>query len=68
MENFPDIATARHVSIDLTLKAANTFLKNLATLLPSGKKFQFVFCSGQSAEWNQSKSLWMFKDTRRIKV
>jgi len=66
--NFPDIATATKVSVDYTLAAANAFAKSLAPELGEGKKFRFVYCSGMWAELDQSKSLWMLGDTRRIKV
>ncbi|KAL7624584.1 hypothetical protein AAE478_006151 [Parahypoxylon ruwenzoriense] len=64
---FPDLETARKVSVDYTLAAANAFISELAPKLPEGQKFRFIFCSGKFAEWDQDKSLLMLKDTRRIK-
>ncbi|KAI1780316.1 hypothetical protein F4818DRAFT_395339 [Hypoxylon cercidicola] len=64
---FPDVETAKKVSVDYTLAAANAFVTELAPKLPESQKFRFVFCSGKFAEWDQEKSLRMMKDTRRIK-
>ncbi|KAI0182102.1 hypothetical protein GGR52DRAFT_67504 [Hypoxylon sp. FL1284] len=64
---FPDLETARKVSVDYTLAAANAFVAELAPKLPESQKFRFVFCSGKFAEWNQEKSLKMMEDTRKIK-
>ena len=67
-QDLPDVETARHVGVDFTLAGANAFLDHLAPRLLPRKKFVFVFCSGKGAEWDQSKSLWIGQDTRRIKV
>ncbi|KAI9880013.1 MAG: hypothetical protein M1830_005932 [Pleopsidium flavum] len=64
---YPDVATATKVNVDYTLAAANAFAKSLVPELGDGKKFRFVLCSGMGAEMDQSKSLWMMPDTRRIK-
>ncbi|KAI6088769.1 hypothetical protein F4821DRAFT_232923 [Hypoxylon rubiginosum] len=64
---FPDVETARKVSVDYTLAAANVFVTELAPKLLEGQKFRFVFCSGKFAEWDQEKKLRMMQDTRRIK-
>ena len=68
VNQFSDAATAKIVQVDYTLAAANAFVSSLATQLPAGKKFRFVFCSGKYAEWNQNKSLAFMGDTRRFKV
>lgn len=60
---YPDSQTARQVSLDYTIAAANTFVT-----LGNGKTFNFVFCSGAAVERDQSKKLWVFKDSRQIKV
>ncbi|KAJ9642086.1 hypothetical protein H2204_002455 [Knufia peltigerae] len=66
--DFPDLETARKVGVDYTLAAANAFVKGVCPGFQSqSQKFQFVFCSGDGAEWDQDKSLWMFSDTRKIK-
>lgn len=65
VEDFPDVETARKVGVDFALAAANAFVRSIA---PNGGKFQFVFCSGKGAEWDQQKKLWMFSDTRKLKV
>lgn len=67
-EDFPSLAAARKVGVDYTLAAANAFVKGICPALPQGQKFQFVFCSGKGAEWDQDKSLWVFPDTRKLKV
>ncbi|KAI1417905.1 hypothetical protein F5Y13DRAFT_150023 [Hypoxylon sp. FL1857] len=64
---FPDVETARKVSVDYTLAAAKAFVDELAPKLPESQKFRFVFCSGQFAEWDQEKNLKMLADTRKIK-
>ncbi|KAI1382819.1 uncharacterized protein F4822DRAFT_422694 [Hypoxylon trugodes] len=64
---FPDVETAKKVSVDFTVAAAKAFVEVLAPQLPESKKFRFVFCSGKWAEWDQDKNLSFFKDTRRIK-
>ncbi|KAI1098036.1 hypothetical protein F4804DRAFT_325857 [Jackrogersella minutella] len=64
---FPDVETARKVSVDYTLAAAKAFIDELAPQLPEPQKFHFVFCSGKFAEWDQEKSLSFMQDTRRIK-
>lgn len=65
---FPDVETARMVSVDYTLAAAKTFLTELAPQLSPGQKFRFVFCSGKYAEWDDTKHLSFMSDTRHIKV
>ncbi|KAI0376393.1 hypothetical protein F5Y04DRAFT_266448 [Hypomontagnella monticulosa] len=64
---FPDLETAKKVSIDYTIAGAKAFLEVLAPKLPEPQKFRFVFCSGKYAEWDQNKSLLLLKDTRLIK-
>ncbi|KAI0837411.1 hypothetical protein F5Y06DRAFT_271637 [Hypoxylon sp. FL0890] len=64
---FPDVETARKVSVDYTLAAAKAFIDGLAPKLPNSQKFRFVFCSGKFAEWDQNKNLIMLPDTRKIK-
>lgn len=65
---FSDIETYKKVQVDYTLAAATAFREHLAPLLPEGKKFHFVFCSGKLAEWDQQKSLRFMADTRHVKV
>lgn len=65
--DFPDIETARKVSVDHTIAAANAFATSLAPRLESGRKFSFVFCSGQGAEREPDAKVWLFSDTRKIK-
>ncbi|KAI1204537.1 uncharacterized protein F4807DRAFT_329010 [Annulohypoxylon truncatum] len=64
---FPDVETARKVSVDYTLAAAKAFIDELAPKLPEPQKFRFLFCSGRGAEWDEKKNMRMFADTRRIK-
>jgi hypothetical protein len=48
--------------------AAEAFIENLClTLEQQGKSFHFVYCSGQGAETNQDRSLWIMSDTRKLK-
>jgi len=64
--DFADVETAKKVQVDYTIAAANAFTERL---LPAaeGKIFKFVFCSGAMAARDQSKSLWLMGDTRKIK-
>lgn len=62
-----DIDLARRVSIDYTLAAAKAMRDKLAPKVPAGKRFRFVYCSGDMAEWDQDKSLLFMADTRKIK-
>ncbi|KAL8415032.1 hypothetical protein RB594_006022 [Gaeumannomyces avenae] len=62
---FPDVDTARKVSVDYTLAAAKAFVD--AKLAGEGKIFRMVFCSGWLAEWDQKKSLRFMEDSRKIK-
>lgn len=64
---FPDVETARKVSVDYTLAAAKAFIDVLAPQLPAGQKFRFLFCSGRWAEMDEKKNMRMLADTRRIK-
>jgi hypothetical protein len=68
-QDFPNIETARKVGIDYTLAAANAFATTLAPRLGNtGRKFPFVFCSGHGAEQKEDARVWLFSDTRKIKV
>ncbi|KAI0884564.1 uncharacterized protein GGS22DRAFT_163809 [Annulohypoxylon maeteangense] len=64
---FPDVETARKISVDYTLAAAKAFIEQLAPQLPDPQKFRFLFCSGKWAEWDEKKNMRVFADTRRIK-
>jgi len=66
VEDFFDVQTAKTVSVDYTLAAANAFAVKLLPGL-GGKDFRFIFCSGGMAERDMNKSLYFMKDTRRIK-
>ena len=68
LSRFSSVEVARKVNVDFTVKAAEAFAKKLAAQVPEGKKFRFVYCSGKFAEREyETKSLWMFKDSRAIK-
>ncbi|KAI1339987.1 hypothetical protein F5Y15DRAFT_415414 [Xylariaceae sp. FL0016] len=64
---FPNVETARKVSVDYTIAAAKAFLADLAPRLSEGRKFRFLFCSGKYAEWDDDKHLLFMADTRHIK-
>jgi hypothetical protein len=69
VQDFPNFETARKVSVDYTLEAARAFATSLAPPLGNaGRKFSFVFCSGQGAEQQQDARVWLFSDTRKLKV
>ena len=67
-QQFQDVTTFRKVSVDYTVAAAQAFIAYLAYRLPAGKKFRFVYCSGKSAEWDQTKKLSFMEETRKVKV
>lgn len=69
VEDFPNLETAKKVSVDFTIGAAEVFARSLGVALNTGRarKFKFVFCSGRGALWDETKSLWMFGETRRLK-
>ncbi|KAJ5182851.1 hypothetical protein N7492_000467 [Penicillium capsulatum] len=56
-----DNETARRVSVDYTLAAAQMF----QDVCPDS--FRFVYCSGAAAEKDQTKSLWFMQDYRRLR-
>jgi hypoxanthine-guanine phosphoribosyltransferase len=67
--DFPNIETARKVSVDYTLAAAQAFATNLAPRLAEAeRKFSFVFCSGYGAEQKKDARVWLYADSRKLKV
>jgi hypothetical protein len=69
IQDFPNIETARKVGIDHTLAAARAFATTLAPPLgKAGRKFHFVFCSGNGAEQQEDARVWLFSETRKLKV
>ncbi|KAJ5578213.1 uncharacterized protein N7459_007177 [Penicillium hispanicum] len=64
---YPDYTTAKTVNVDYVESAAMTFATALASRLPKSQKFHFVYVSGQSVARDQTKKLWMFEDSRKIK-
>lgn len=68
LPDFPSLDVAKKVCIDYTLAAANAFAETLAPRLKAQGKFRFVFCSGRGAEPDAGKGLWVFSDTRKVKV
>jgi hypothetical protein len=50
------------------LAAAKAFIDHLCPILEQkGKSFHFVYCSGQGAETDQNRTLWIMSDTRKVK-
>ncbi|KAH9896154.1 hypothetical protein F4778DRAFT_745313 [Xylariomycetidae sp. FL2044] len=65
---FPDVETARKVSVEYTVAFVNAYLAQIAPHRPAGQeRFRFLFCSGKFAEWDQEKHLRFMADTRHIK-
>ncbi|KAE9966940.1 hypothetical protein EG328_008511 [Venturia inaequalis] len=64
---FPDVQTAKKVQVEFTLAAANAFASKLLPAIDQAKDFKFVFCSGSLASRNQDTSLWLLRDTRKLK-
>jgi len=61
------VEAARKVNVDAPLEAAKVFAAALASQLSTGAKFRFIFVSGQLSEKDQTKSLWIFQDSRRFR-
>lgn len=62
-----DTDMARRVGVEYTYAGAKAMRDKLAPRVPEGKRFRFVFCSGDMAEWDQGKRLLFLEDTRKIK-
>lgn len=67
---FPTREEYLKVTIDYTLAAARAFADMMASAVDSetGDKFRFVFCSGDSSEIDQKKTLFIMGPTRKAKV
>ncbi|KAI1419328.1 hypothetical protein F5Y12DRAFT_266691 [Xylaria sp. FL1777] len=64
---FTELSTARRVSIDYPIAAANGFIDVLAARLPTDQPFRFVFVSACRAVWDEDKFHLFMRNTRRIK-
>ncbi len=65
---FASAEMARKVNVDFAAKAAGAFAETLAPQLPGGEKFRFIYCSGKFADREfETKSMWMFKESRSMK-
>ncbi|PWY69087.1 NAD(P)-binding protein [Aspergillus heteromorphus CBS 117.55] len=62
----PDNETGRKINIEYTLSAIRAFDQSRDATSPTGK-FRFVYLSGGMSERDQSKSLWVAGDTRKIR-
>ena len=64
-----DTETARKIN-EYTMAAMRAFGTHLPSLLEGGgkKKFRFVYLSGGMSERDQSRSLWMAGEMRKIRV
>ncbi|KAJ4316252.1 hypothetical protein N0V84_007962 [Fusarium piperis] len=60
-----DKASLHHVNVELPLAAAKAMSERIATRLPPGRKFSFVFCSNKSADRHSSKPLSFLGDPRK---
>ncbi|KAH6963266.1 hypothetical protein DER45DRAFT_609606 [Fusarium avenaceum] len=57
----------RKVNVDFTWSFAQALNSSVVPMLPDGKEFRFVFCSGATAERDQDRTLLFLSDTRKIK-
>ncbi|GLA73571.1 hypothetical protein AtubIFM55763_004498 [Aspergillus tubingensis] len=63
-----DTETARRINIEYTMAAMRAFGTHLSSSVEEGgKKFRFVYLSGGMSERDQSRSLWMAGETRKIR-
>ncbi|GCB25706.1 hypothetical protein AAWM_08591 [Aspergillus awamori] len=64
-----DTETARKINVEYTMAAMRAFGTHLPSLLEGGgkKKFRFVYLSGGMSERDQSRSLWMAGEMRKIR-
>ena len=65
-----DTETARKINVEYTMAAMRAFGTHLSFLVEGGgkKKFRFVYLSGGMSERDQSRSLWMAGEMRKIRV
>lgn len=64
-----DTETARKINVEYTMAAMRAFGTHLSSLVEGrGKKFRFVYLSGGMSERDQSRSLWMAGEMRKIRV
>lgn len=65
-----DTETARKINVEYTMTAMRAFGTHLSSLVEGGgkKKFRFVYLSGGMSERDQSRSLWMAGEMRKIRV
>ncbi|RAH54654.1 NAD(P)-binding protein [Aspergillus piperis CBS 112811] len=63
-----DTETARRINVEYTMAAMRAFGTHLPSWVEGGgKKFRFVYLSGGMSERDQSRSLWMAGETRKIR-
>ncbi|KAI2830318.1 hypothetical protein CBS133816_3621 [Aspergillus niger] len=64
-----DTETARKINVEYTMAAMRAFGTHLSFLVEGGgkKKFRFVYLSGGMSERDQSRSLWMAGEMRKIR-
>ncbi|BCR93035.1 uncharacterized protein AKAW2_10081S [Aspergillus luchuensis] len=63
-----DTETARRINVEYTMAAMRTFGTHLSfSVEGGGNKFRFVYLSGGMSERDQSRSLWMAGETRKIR-
>ncbi|EHA20991.1 hypothetical protein ASPNIDRAFT_194525 [Aspergillus niger ATCC 1015] len=63
-----DTETARKINVEYTMAAMRAFGTHLPSLAEGdGKKFRFVYLSGGMSERDQSRSLWMAGEMRKIR-
>lgn len=60
--------SGKEVHMDFTMAAAKAFAKELSSNLDQGTKLRFVYLSGALAEKDQTKTLWMLGNARRLRV
>ncbi|PWY84378.1 NAD(P)-binding protein [Aspergillus eucalypticola CBS 122712] len=62
-----DTETARRINVEYTMAAMRAFGTHLSFSVEGGGEFRFVYLSGGMSERDQSRSLWMAGETRKIR-
>jgi hypothetical protein len=59
---------AKRVEVDCSRAAAAALDSQVASAMQGQDRLRFVYCSGMGAERIRDKKLWIFNDTRKLKV
>lgn len=68
MKDLGSVDAARRVEVDFTRAAADALDSQVASAMQDQDRLRFVYCSAMGAEQVWDKKLWIFNDTRKLKV